>query len=104
MKKFSEMVEAQDTLYNLEIYNPAYVYLIEFIFKNGTSKEFWCTNFSINDESYTWKALFSKDYLIKFNPDEISAIWQKEVKPIFKKYYLEHPKTFACFKDHFEKE
>ncbi len=103
MKKFSEMVAAQDMLNDSDIYNAARIYLIEFIFKNGTSKEFWCTDFSINGGSYVWKALFSKDALIKFNPDDISSIWQKDVKPIFKEDYLEHPKTFACFKYHFEK-
>lgn len=82
----------------------AVAFLVEVVYKNGIVREFWCSEFTKNNEKYTWVPIFSNDGPIYLNADDLSSVWQKDMVVITEYEYRKFPLALSRYKKVFEGE
>ena len=77
--------------------------LIEIIYKNGVTKEFWCKDFEIDSGIYRWNAISAVQKPLYLNADDVSSVWVKDITIITKNDYR-FPNVLIGYKEFFEGE
>jgi len=81
--------------------------LVEILYKNGVSREFWCKEFTINRSptgsvKVEWVPVSSQTKPIYIGVDDISSVWVKEVCIISKIDYKNNSLALAGYKEYFD--
>ena len=73
---------------DLFTYEEREIYLVEIIYKNGKSKTFWCSEYTVSSTNCSFKFLHSEKYPDKglHKPlalgEDISSVWQVDIMKV----------------------
>jgi len=81
--------------------------LVEILYKNGVSREFWCKEFTFNRSpsgsvSVTWVSVSAQTKPIFIGVDDISSVWVKDMCIISKIDYKNNPLALIAYKEFFD--